>query len=170
MESTASEITAFMVSISGRVLVSSTLSTDYWKVSTINGMVITTTTYVANLWKMCVTNTMGVSNYKDFPSMLALDSYIQACKGHMIVTVSLGFVSISALFGMKCTKVGGSDKAKAKTACLAGIVFILSGLCLMSGYSLYANDITTEFFDLLHMEQKYGLGAALFIGRSGASL
>uniref|UniRef100_A0A9L0RH25 Claudin 10 n=1 Tax=Equus caballus TaxID=9796 RepID=A0A9L0RH25_HORSE len=72
----------------------------------------------------------------------------------MIAAVSLGFFgSIFALFGMKCTKVGGSDKAKAKMACLAGIVFILSGLCSMTGCSLYANKITTEFFDPLFIEQ-----------------
>eukprot|EP00074_Homo_sapiens_P097562 XP_016876333.1 claudin-10 isoform X3 [Homo sapiens] len=97
--------------------------------------------------------------------------YIQACRGLMIAAVSLGFFgSIFALFGMKCTKVGGSDKAKAKIACLAGIVFILSGLCSMTGCSLYANKITTEFFDPLFVEQKYELGAALFIGWAGASL
>ncbi|XP_040479803.1 claudin-10 isoform X2 [Ursus maritimus] len=155
MASTASEIIAFMVSISGWVLVSSTLPTDYWKVSTIDGTVITTATYWANLWKTCVTDSTGVSNCKDFPSMLALDGYIQACRGLMIAAVSLGFFgSIFALFGMKCTKVGGSDKAKAKIACLAGIVFILSGLCSMTGCSLYANKITTEFFDPLFVEQK----------------
>ncbi|KAM5275958.1 claudin-10 isoform 4-T4 [Hipposideros larvatus] len=157
MASTASEIIAFMVSISGWVLVSSTLPTDYWKVSTIDGTVITTATYWANLWKTCVTDSTGVSNCKDFPSMLALDGYIQACRGLMIAAVSLGFFgSIFALFGMKCTKVGGSEKAKAKIACLAGIVFILSGLCSMTGCSLYANKITTEFFDPLYVEQKMG--------------
>lgn len=89
----------------------------------------------------------------------------------MIAAVSLGFFgSVSALFGMKCTKVGGSEKAKAKIACLAGIVFVLSGLCSMTGCSLYANKITTEFFDPLYIDQKYELGAALFIGWSGASL
>ncbi|KAM7321175.1 hypothetical protein ACRRTK_019267 [Alexandromys fortis] len=226
MASTALEIVAFTVSISGWVLVSSTLPTDYWKVSTIDGTVITTATYFANLWKMCVTDSTGVANCKDFPSMLALEGlhpfgspflrvflgtrqgnppgrrsgptlspgrvydagcpvgrllklgtldgeacYIQACRGLMIAAVSLGFFgSIFALFGMKCTKVGGSEKAKAKLACLAGIVFILSGLCSMTGCSLYANKITTEFFDPLFMEQKYELGAALFIGWAGASL
>lgn len=73
MANTAWEIIAFMVSISGWVLVSSTLPTDYWKVSTIDGTVITTATYWANLWKTCVTDSTGVSNCKDFPSMLALD-------------------------------------------------------------------------------------------------
>uniref|UniRef100_A0A6I8PC88 Claudin 10 n=1 Tax=Ornithorhynchus anatinus TaxID=9258 RepID=A0A6I8PC88_ORNAN len=97
--------------------------------------------------------------------------YIQACRGLMIAAVCLGFFgSIFALFGMKCTKVGGSEKSKAKIAGLAGIVFILSGLCSMTGCSLYANRITSEFFNPLNYEQKYELGAALFIGWAGASL
>lgn len=46
----------------------------------------------------------------------------------MIAAVCLGFFgSLFALVGMKCTKIGGSDKNKAKIACFAGIDFILSG-------------------------------------------
>uniref|UniRef100_A0A803YM33 Claudin n=1 Tax=Meleagris gallopavo TaxID=9103 RepID=A0A803YM33_MELGA len=73
MASTSAEIVAFLLTISGWVLVSSTLPTDYWKVSSIDGTVITTATFWANLWKTCVTDSTGVSNCKDFPSMLALD-------------------------------------------------------------------------------------------------
>lgn len=73
MANTALEIIAFVVSISGWLLVSSTVPTDYWKVSTNDGTVITTATFWANLWKTCVTDSTGVSNCKDFPSMLALD-------------------------------------------------------------------------------------------------
>ncbi|KAK1341985.1 hypothetical protein QTO34_016737 [Cnephaeus nilssonii] len=92
---------------------------------------------------------------------LLLHGYIQACRGLMIAAVSLGFFgSIIALFGMKCTKVGGSEKAKAKIACLAGVVFILSGLCSMTGCSLYANKITTEFFDPLFIDQKLNAASA----------
>ncbi|KAM7178014.1 claudin-10 isoform 1-T1 [Macrochelys suwanniensis] len=171
MASLAAEIIAFLLAISGWVLVSSTLPTDYWKVSSIDGTVITTATFWANLWKTCVTDSTGVSNCKDFPSMLALDGYIQACRGLMIAAVSLGFFgSMFALVGMKCTKVGGSDQTKAKVACLAGTIFILSGLCSMAGCSLYANRITSEFFDPTFIAQKYELGAALFIGWAGASL
>ncbi|XP_037599830.1 claudin-10 isoform X3 [Cebus imitator] len=132
-------------------LVAATASNE-WKVTTRASSVITATWVYQGLWMNCA-------------------GYIQACRGLMIAAVSLGFFgSIFALFGMKCTKVGGSDKAKAKIACLAGIVFILSGLCSMTGCSLYANKITTEFFDPLFVEQKYELGAALFIGWAGASL
>ncbi|XP_068533241.1 claudin-10 isoform X1 [Anas acuta] len=97
--------------------------------------------------------------------------YIQACRGLMISAVCLGFFgSVFGLIGMKCTKVGGSDQTKAKIACLAGLIFILSGLCSMTGCSLYANRITSEFFDPSYIAQKYELGAALFIGWAGASL
>lgn len=67
------EILAFILSSSGWVLVSSTLPTEYWKVSTQDGTVITTATFWSNLWKTCVTDSTGVSNCEDFPSMLALE-------------------------------------------------------------------------------------------------
>lgn len=73
MGNMATEIVAFILTISGWILVSSTLPTDYWKVSSVDGTVITTATFWSNLWKTCVTDSTGVSNCKDFPSMLALD-------------------------------------------------------------------------------------------------
>ncbi|XP_065757730.1 claudin-10 isoform X3 [Muntiacus reevesi] len=146
------QISALVFGVGGfGALVAATASNE-WKVTTRASSVITATWVYQGLWMNCA-------------------GYIQACRGLMIAAVSLGFFgSIFALIGMKCTKVGGSDKAKAKIACLAGIVFILSGLCSMTGCSLYANKITTEFFDPLFVEQKYELGAALFIGWAGASL
>ncbi|XP_063819796.1 claudin-10-like [Pseudophryne corroboree] len=171
MSHMASEIIAFLLAVSGWVLVCSTLPTDYWKVSSIDGSVITTATFWSNLWKTCVTDSTGVSNCKDFPSMLALEGYIQACRGLLIAAVSLGFFgSIFALVGMKCTKIGGSDQTKVKITCISGLLYILSGLCAMAGVSLYAHRITTEFFDPSFLEQKYELGAALFIGWGGSSI
>uniref|UniRef100_A0A8B9JH04 Claudin n=1 Tax=Astyanax mexicanus TaxID=7994 RepID=A0A8B9JH04_ASTMX len=76
MANMATEIVAFLLSISGWILISSTLPTDYWKVSSVDGTVITTATFWSNLWKTCVTDSTGVSNCKDFPSMLALDAMV----------------------------------------------------------------------------------------------
>lgn len=85
------EILAFILSTSGWVLVSSTLPTDYWKVSSLDGTVITTATYWSNLWKACVTDSTGVSNCKDFPSMLALDGQLFS-----LLTGLLGFIALTA--------------------------------------------------------------------------
>ncbi|KAK9970026.1 hypothetical protein ABG768_028165 [Culter alburnus] len=171
MSSMAREILAFILTTSGWVLVSSTLPTDYWKVSSIDGTVITTATFWSNLWKTCVTDSTGVSNCKDFPSMLALDGYIQVCRGLMIAAVCLGFFgSIFALIGMKCTKIGGLDQTKARIVSFAGVNFVCLGLCSLTACSLYAHRITSEFFDPMFVAQKYELGAALFIGWAGSTL
>ncbi|KAM9830046.1 claudin-10a isoform X2 [Syngnathus typhle] len=159
MSTMATEIVAFLLSVSGWILVSSTLPTDYWKVSSVDGTVITTATFWSNLWKTCVTDSTGVSNCKDFPSMLALDA------------VCLGFFgAVLALLGMKCTKVGGSENIKTRLAVFAGFQYILSGLCCMTACSIYAHRITTDFFDPLFVAQKFELGAALFIGWAGSVL
>ncbi|KAM8749836.1 claudin-10-like [Acanthopagrus schlegelii] len=166
------EILAFIFTTSGWALVTSTLPLEYWRVYSLAGtVIITTPLYFSNLWKNCVTDSTGVSDCKDFPSMLALDGYIQACRGLMISAVCLGlFGSTFALIGMKCTKIGGTGKNKARIACVAGGNFILSGICSMSSCSIYAHQILTEFFDPEFMGQKYELGAALFIGWGGSIL
>ncbi|KAG5261610.1 hypothetical protein AALO_G00286300 [Alosa alosa] len=171
MSNMMTEIMAFLLTISGWVLTASTVATDYWKVSSVDGTVITTATFWSNLWKTCVTDSTGVSNCKDFPSMLALDGYIQVCRGLMIAAVCLGFFGATlALVGMKCTKIGGSETTKARIASVAGFNFILNGLCSLAACSLYAHRITSEFFDPLFVAQKFELGAALFIGWGGSVL
>ncbi|XP_069001585.1 claudin-10a [Embiotoca jacksoni] len=171
MSNMATEIAAFLLAVSGWILVSSALPADYWKVSSVDGTVITTATFWSNLWKTCVTDSTGVSNCKDFPSMLALDAYIQVCRGLMIASVCLGFFgAVLALVGMKCTKIGGSETAKARFAVLSGCHFLLGGLCSVTACSVYAHRITTDFFDPLFVAQKFELGAALFIGWAGSVL
>ncbi|KAM8922693.1 claudin-10 isoform 5-T5 [Lycaon pictus] len=151
------QISALVFGVGGfGALVAATASNE-WKVTTRASSVITATWVYQGLWMNCAGNALGSFHCRPHFTIFKVEGYIQACRGLMIAAVSLGFFgSIFALFGMKCTKVGGSDKAKAKIACLAGIVFILSGLCSMTGCSLYANKITTEFFDPLYVEQKMG--------------
>uniref|UniRef100_A0A3B3YD51 Claudin n=1 Tax=Poecilia mexicana TaxID=48701 RepID=A0A3B3YD51_9TELE len=139
----ATEIVAFLLTISGLILVSSTVPTDYWKVSSVDGTVITTATFWSNLWKTCVTDSTGVSSAKTSP-------HIQVCRGLMIAVVCLGFF-------------GGSDTTKARLT-------VLSGICCLTACSIYAHRITTDFFDPIFVAQKFELGTALFIGWSGSVL
>uniref|UniRef100_A0A3Q3XJ07 Claudin n=1 Tax=Mola mola TaxID=94237 RepID=A0A3Q3XJ07_MOLML len=166
------EILAFILSSAGWVLVSSTLPTDYWKVSSLDGTVITTATFWSNLWKTCVTDSTGVSNCKDFPSMLALDG--QPChflRGLLMCGITLGFFAVVLCFvGMDCTYIGGTDKTKDKLLFAGAVFHFVGGLCSLSAFPIYAHQITSEFFDTNFMEQKYEQGAALFIGRSGSFL
>uniref|UniRef100_A0A3Q2Z0W2 Claudin 10b n=1 Tax=Hippocampus comes TaxID=109280 RepID=A0A3Q2Z0W2_HIPCM len=163
------QILAFLSGLGGLgATIGATVSNE-WKATSRASSVITATWVLQGLWNNCAGNAIGALHY--FPSMLALDGYIQACRGLMIAAVCLGFFgTVFALVGMKCTKIGGSDKSKARIACFAGVNFILSGLCSLSACSLYAHRITSDFFNPMFVAQKYELGAALFIGWSGSVL
>uniref|UniRef100_A0A668ANR7 Claudin n=1 Tax=Myripristis murdjan TaxID=586833 RepID=A0A668ANR7_9TELE len=142
-----------------------------WRATSRASSVITATWVLQGLWNNCAGNAIGALHCRPHHTILKLEGYIQACRGLMIAAICLGFFgAIFALVGMKCTKIGGTDVNKARIACFAGVNFILSGLCSLSACSLYAHQITTEFFDPMFIAQKYELGAALFIGWGGSIL
>ncbi|XP_057282544.1 claudin-15-like isoform X2 [Pezoporus wallicus] len=166
------EIVSFLLCLGGLATIGATLPHDYWKVSSLHGSVITTTTLFENLWKSCAQDSTGVSNCRDFDSLLALPAYIQACRALMIASILLGFIAaVLSLLGLKCTKIGLSDEdGKTKFAVTGGFLFILGGLCSMVAVSWYAAMITAQFFDPLYAGTKYELGDALYLGWAGSVL
>ncbi|XP_035030841.1 claudin-10 isoform X4 [Hippoglossus stenolepis] len=165
------QIVAFLSGLAGLgATIGATVSNE-WRVTSRASSVITATWILQGLWKNCAGNAIGALHCRPHHTIFGLEGFIQACRGLMIAAICLGFFgSIFALVGMKCTKIGGTDKVKAKIACFAGVNFILSGLCSLSACSLYAHRITQEFFDPMYIAQKYELGAALFIGWAGSVL
>ncbi|XP_047457993.1 claudin-10-like isoform X2 [Mugil cephalus] len=165
------QILAFVSGLAGLgATIGATVSNE-WRATSRASSVITATWVLQGLWNNCAGNAIGALHCRPHHTIFGLEGYIQACRGLMIAAVCLGFFgSVFALVGMKCTKIGGSDKSKARIACFAGVDFILSGLCSLSSCSLYAHRITSEFFDPMFVAQKYELGAALFIGWAGSIL
>lgn len=72
------EIGCFVSCLCGWILVCSTLPTEYWTFSEVGSIVLTTSNYYSNLWRDCISDTTGVSDCKDYPSMLALPGRRQA--------------------------------------------------------------------------------------------
>lgn len=68
------EIGCFVTCLCGWILVCSTLPTEYWTFSEVGSVVLTTSNYYSNLWRDCISDTTGVSDCKDYPSMLGLPS------------------------------------------------------------------------------------------------
>ncbi|AWP13179.1 hypothetical protein SMAX5B_018401 [Scophthalmus maximus] len=168
---TGLQIVAFLSGLAGLgATIGATVSNE-WRATSRASSVITATWVLQGLWNNCAGNAIGALHCRPHHTILKLEGYIQACRGLMIASVCLGFFgTIFTLVGMKCTKIGGTDKNKARIACFAGVDFILSGLCSLSACSLYAHRITSEFFDPMFIAQKYELGAALFIGWAGSVL
>uniref|UniRef100_A0A8C5EZ28 Claudin 15 n=1 Tax=Gopherus evgoodei TaxID=1825980 RepID=A0A8C5EZ28_9SAUR len=168
----AVEAGGFFLGTLGWGLLGVTLPNSYWRVSTVDGSVITTSTLFENLWQSCATDSTGVYNCREFPSMLALSGYLQACRALMITALLLGcLAALCGVVGMKCTKVAdGNPEAKGKMAAAGGCMFILAGLCGMVALSWYAFNITRDFFDPLFPGTKYEIGPALYLGWSGSLL
>ncbi|XP_015219129.1 claudin-10-like isoform X1 [Lepisosteus oculatus] len=165
------EIGCFVLCVSGWILVCSTMPTEYWNYSSIDGIVLTTANYFSNLWKSCISDSTGVSDCKEFPSLLALPEYIHACRALIITGIILGFFGgVLALIGMKCTKIGGSEIANARVTFAAGVNYLIAGLTSMIAFSWYGNKIRAEFVDPNFKAQKYEIGAAVFVGWGGSTL
>ncbi|XP_025020228.1 claudin-15-like isoform X1 [Python bivittatus] len=165
------ELTGFIFTLGGWVIIGTTLSNSYWKVSTVLGNVITTSTLYENLWHSCAEESTGISNCKAFNSLLALPAFIQACRALMITSLVLGMGgTLLALLGLKCTELGSSDERKARLSIMSGMIFVLAGLSSMVALSWYAANITAEFFDPLYAGTKYELGYALYLGWAGSLL
>ncbi|XP_071386510.1 claudin-15-like [Centroberyx affinis] len=154
------------------VMVGVALPNRYWKVSTVDGNVITTSTIYENLWMSCATDSTGVHNCRDFPSLLALNGYIQASRALMIAAIVFGtFGLVATLVGMQCSKIGGENYIlKGRIAAIGGVFFLLQGICTMIAVSWYAANITQQFFDQFYPGTKYEIGEGLYIGWSSATL
>ncbi|XP_029375538.1 claudin-15-like [Echeneis naucrates] len=166
------EAFAFFLGFLGWLMVGVALPNRYWRVSTVDGNVITTSTIYENLWMSCATDSTGVHNCRDFPSLLALNGYIQASRALMIASIVFGtFGLVATLAGMKCSKVGGENYVlKGRIAAIGGVFFLLQGICTMIAISWYAANITQEFFDQFYAGTKYEIGEGLYIGWSSAIL
>ncbi|XP_037671166.1 claudin-15 [Choloepus didactylus] len=170
--SMAVETFGFFMAALGLLMLGVTLPHSYWRVSTVHGNVITTNTIFENLWHSCATDSLGVYNCWEFPSMLALSGYIQACRALMISAIVLGFLGLFlGIMGLRCTNIWDTVLSrKAKVAATAGALHILAGICGMVAISWYAFNITRDFFDPLHSGTKYELGPALYLGWSASLL
>uniref|UniRef100_F7AKN0 Claudin n=1 Tax=Equus caballus TaxID=9796 RepID=F7AKN0_HORSE len=147
--SVAVETFGFFMAALGLLMLGVTLPNSYWRVSTVHGNVITTNTIFENLWYSCATDSLGVYNCWEFPSMLALSGYIQACRALMITGILLGFLGLFlGMLGLRCTNIGSIELSrKAKLAATAGALHILAGVCGMVAISWYAFNITRDFFN-----------------------
>ncbi|AWO95564.1 putative claudin-10-like [Scophthalmus maximus] len=165
------EIGCLVSCLCGWILVCSTLPTEYWTFSEVGSIVLTTSNYYSNLWKDCISDTTGVSDCKDYPSMLGLPVYLHGCRALAVCAVITGFFgSVLTLVGMKCTKIGGSELANARVTFAGGITYLVSGCCALITYSWWANKVVREYLDPHFRAQKFELGAALFVGWGGSVL
>ncbi|KAM4677392.1 claudin-15 isoform 3-T3 [Discoglossus pictus] len=166
------ETLGFYFGVAGSVMLGISFFDANWRVSSVDGNVITSSALFENLWQSCSIDATGVYTCRDFPSILALSGYLQACRALMVASLLFGFFGcLCGMVGLQCTKVAdGNSVLKGKFATASGAISIFGGICAGIALSWYAFNITKEFFDPLFPGTKYEIGPALYVGWTGALL
>ncbi|XP_072210527.1 claudin-19 [Excalfactoria chinensis] len=170
----ARELAGYLAALGGWVAALAAAALPQWRQSSYAGdAIITAVGLHEGLWMSCAAQSTGQVQCRLHDSLLSLDVHIQTSRALMVISLLLGFFGIIvSVVGMKCTKVGEEDPVtKSRIAVAGGVLFILCGLCTLAAVSLYATQVTYEFFSAnTPINARYEFGSALFVGWGAASL
>ncbi|CAN9511293.1 unnamed protein product [Ophioblennius macclurei] len=144
-----------------------------WKVTAFIGANIVTAQVIwEGLWMNCVTQSTGQMQCKIYDSLLALPQDLQAARALVVVAIIVAALGILlGIAGGKCTNFVENERAKARVAVAAGVIFICAGVLVLIPVCWSANTIIRDFYNpILTNAQRRELGAALYIGWGTAAL
>uniref|UniRef100_A0A8C2HA24 Si:busm1-52i16.2 n=1 Tax=Cyprinus carpio TaxID=7962 RepID=A0A8C2HA24_CYPCA len=168
------QIWGFLLAVLGWIFVACSMAMEGWKISSIGGQggssVITVGWYWSSLWRACFTDSASTSNCYDFPVLWSVEGYLQIVRALLMSGMAVGVLaSILSLVGMECTYIGGKDKEKNRSVFTGGICHITSGMLAASGYALYAQHVSAEYFNPRFDGLQFDLGTPLFLGWAGCA-
>ncbi|XP_051909164.1 claudin-10 [Hippocampus zosterae] len=168
------QIWGFLMTVLGWIFVACTMAMEGWKISSVGGMggssILKVAWYWSSLWRSCFTDSTAVSNCYDFPVLWSVEGHIQIVRGLLMAALSLGMLAfVLSLLGMECTFVGGKDRSKHRKIYAGGCFHIISGLLSTSGYAVYAQYVSVEYFNPNFDGLKFDLGTPLFLGWVGSA-
>ncbi|XP_018530098.1 claudin-20-like [Lates calcarifer] len=166
MLSAAIQILAFALALLG--VLGATVATllPNWKVSTnVWSSIMTPISQMQGLWMDCVWYSSGVFSCTMKNSMLSLPAYLQTTRAAMVLSCMVATFGLClASLGLKCTRWGGSHRAKGHTAIAAGGCFILASFLCLVPASWFTNEVITAFLTTdLPESSKYQPGGALCV-------
>ncbi|KAE8286470.1 Claudin-20 [Larimichthys crocea] len=147
MLSAAIQILAFALALLG--VLGTTVATllPNWKVS-INAWssIMTPISQMQGLWMDCVWYSSGVFSCTMKNSVLSLPAYLQTMRAAMVLSCMVALFGLClASLGLKCTRWGGSHRAKGHTAIAAGGCFVLASFLCLVPASWFTNEVITTF-------------------------
>lgn len=166
MLSAAVQILAFALALLG--VLGATVATllPNWKVS-INAWssVMTPLSQMQGLWMDCVWYSSGVFSCTMKNSMLSLPGYLQTTRIAMVLCCMVALFGLClASLGLKCTRWGGSHRAKGHTAIAAGGCFVLASFLCLVPAAWFTHEVITTFLTTdLPDSSKYQPGGALCV-------
>lgn len=137
-----------------------------WKVSiNVWTSIMTPISQMQGLWMDCVWYSSGVFSCTVKHSLLTLPASLQMMRAAMVLSCMVAtFGLVLASLGLKCTRWGGTPRAKGHTAVAAGACFVLASLLCLVPASWFTNEVITAFLTTeLPDSSKYQPGGALCV-------
>ncbi|MEQ2209363.1 hypothetical protein XENOCAPTIV_029078 [Xenoophorus captivus] len=159
-------ILAFVLALLG--VLGATVATllPNWKVSiNVWTSIMTPISQMQGLWMDCVWYSSGVFSCTMKNSVLSLPPSLQIMRAGMVLSCMVAAFGLClASLGLKCTRWGGSHRAKGHTAIAAGGCFVLASLLCLVPASLFTSEVITAFLTTdLPDSSKFQPGGALCV-------
>ncbi|XDV27182.1 hypothetical protein PO909_030756 [Leuciscus waleckii] len=156
MSAAALQTTGFVSGVIGTAGVFASTLMDVWCARNQEHKVTSIYTY-KGLWKDCEVSTSGFTECQTLYSHLNYSGILQAIRALMVVAVLVSVIAVFiGFFCFKCLKMRTMElSTRAKLILSAGILFIIAGLCDISGASVYADQIVPSFL-MTPYNQKHG--------------
>uniref|UniRef100_A0A3B4ZK02 Claudin n=1 Tax=Stegastes partitus TaxID=144197 RepID=A0A3B4ZK02_9TELE len=137
----------FVLGLIGAAALIAATAMNKWSVKDRQGDVVTSVYTYKGLWQDCETTSSGFTECRPMYGLLGYSGTFQAVRALMIVGVVLSVLgALISVFSLTCLTMNNmADTTKAKMSLTAGIMFIVAGLCGISGASVYANQIVASF-------------------------
>ncbi|XP_027006415.2 claudin-18 [Tachysurus fulvidraco] len=172
MATSGLQIGGFLLGLIGVAAVIAATGMNNWSTQDRQGDVVTAVYTYKGLWQDCEVSSSGFTECRPLYGLLGYSGQFQAVRAMMIVGIILGLIaSVISLFSLKCFKAGNTeDSTKAKMTLTAGIMFVLAGICGITGASIYANQIVASFM-MANYNPNYGgmnqMGMGMGMGGMG---
>ncbi|NXM08384.1 CLD18 protein, partial [Tyrannus savana] len=180
MSTTLCQVMGFLVASLGIAGTITATAMDTWSTQDLYDNPVTAVFQYQGLWRSCVRQSSGFTECRPYFTILGLPAMFQAVRALMIVGIVLGILGLLVcVFALKCIRIGTmEDSAKANMTLTSGIMFIVAGLCAITGVSVFANMLVTNFWmsttnmyqgmqnvqNSTSVSRRYTFGSALFVG------
>ncbi|KAM9306911.1 claudin-5b [Pholidichthys leucotaenia] len=158
---------------SGSLLVVTACGMPMWKVSAFIGSYIVTAQNIwEGLWMNCVVQSTGQMQCKVHDSVLALTADVQTARALTVISAVLAVAALAVtVAGAQCTTCIKDEVMKARVVHAGGVIYIVSGLCVLVPICWMAHNIISGFRDpAVPAAQKREIGAAIYVGWAASGL
>ncbi|XP_067220165.1 claudin-18 [Chanodichthys erythropterus] len=172
MSANALQTTGFVSGAIGMVGVFAATLMDVWCTRNQQEHKLTSIYPYKGLWKDCDVSSSGFTECQPLYSHLNYSGLLQAIRALMVIAILVSVIAVFiGFFCLKCLKMRSMElSTRAKLMLSSGILFIIAGLCGITGASVYADQIVPSFMITPYNQQqgeKGGIQCGTGIGIGG---